>query len=713
MENISITVSDIVVKDGIRYRIIGYAQGVFSLCCMDSSNLVIELVDSAELIHMVEKKAIDHIKNKDIERKIIDISSLTTKQSEAYKAKLAFVTSVSETYGPLYNKLSGKNPKPEFTEAYLKAGYSKSSAWIIIKQYLQSGCDPVTLADQRVFRTRNKTYVYKNKTGRPSSSSIGIGCVLTGEVLETMEEARKNYLSGRAKTIKSAYREMIRTHYMKLEESSNGIHLEILPQNMRPTEKQFYNYVKSRCTEKEIAIAKTSAQEYRNSQRLLLSDNLNGVSGPGSMFEVDECELDVSVVSEMNPGVAVGRPVVYAMIDVYSRMIVAVSVAFDNNSFKGITNCLLNLLEDKQEWMKKYNIPIEKDEMPSHIIPQRLRSDYGSEYISYNMERIGKELGIQMELAPPGTGSLKGQIEQLFHQIHAAQNPALESHGLIEKRHDSNHHREASLTVSEVTAMVLATVAVHNRKYMENYPLTAKMRKAHVNPAPVDLWKYGVEVCGSPRTISNEDEFRYSLLLPVSAKLSKSGIKYKTLQYMNFTDGDLLKEMLNLKNRSEPFNCRIDPRNVGNIYYLRNNALMVASLNASKTGMKEFEGVSLEDYEQILKAKRELDRAGKEENLKLEIALQDRQKAIVKQAVKRKTGPADTQNLKENRAIEKQREALNHAVVPADKPTPKAADFQIDDSAKTSQGNAQQTDIVSNVYEALAAFEEDEWSKMI
>ncbi|MDY3660112.1 MAG: transposase family protein [Bulleidia sp.] len=713
MENINITISDIVVKDGVRYRIIGYAQGVFSLCCMDSSKLVIELIDSVKLIHMIEEKTIGHIKNPNTDRNVIDISLLNAVQAEAYLNKLNFVMAVAEAYGPLYNKLIGKNIKTEFKEAFETAGLKKTMAWRIIKNYLQSGLDPVTLADQRIFRSRNKSYEYKYKTGRPSASSIGVGCVLTEEVLETMEEAKKRYLSGRDKTIKSAYREMIRNHYMRLVESPSGMHLEILPQNMRPTERQFYHYVKTRCSEKEIAIAKTSAQEYRNSQRLLLSDNLNGVSGPGSLFEVDECELDVSVVSEMDPEVAVGRPIVYAMIDVYSRMIVAVSIAFDNNSFKGITNCLLNLLEDKQTWMKKYNIQIEKNEMPSHIIPQRIRSDYGSEYISYNMERIGKELGIQMELAAPGTGSLKGQIEQLFHQIHAAQNPVLESHGLIEKRHDSNHHREASLTISEVTAMVLATVAVHNRRYMENYPLTAKMRKAHVNPTPVDLWNYGVEVCGSPRVISNEDEFRYSLLLPVSAKLSKSGIKYKTLQYMNFKDAELLKEMQDLKNRSKAFNCRMDPRNVGSIYYLRDNSLMVAPLNVGKTGMRELEGLSLEDYDKLLKAKRELDRAGKEENLKLEIALQDRQKAIVNQAVKRKTGPADTNNLKVNRGIEKQREALNHSVVPAENSTAEPCVLQTDNSTETEKTKSEHTDIISDVYEALDAFEEDEWGDLI
>ena len=54
--------------------------------------------------------------------------------------------------------------------------------------------------------------------------------------------------------------------------------------------------------------------------------------GPGDLWEVDECEIDLSLVSVENPSVTVGRPIVYVMIDVYTRMIVAYSVAFDNNS---------------------------------------------------------------------------------------------------------------------------------------------------------------------------------------------------------------------------------------------------------------------------------------------------------------------------------------------------------------------------------------------
>ena len=36
------------------------------------------------------------------------------------------------------------------------------------------------------------------------------------------------------------------------------------------------------------------------------------------MVEIDACEADVSLVSELDPDQAIGRPIVYFMIDVYS-----------------------------------------------------------------------------------------------------------------------------------------------------------------------------------------------------------------------------------------------------------------------------------------------------------------------------------------------------------------------------------------------------------
>lgn len=51
------------------------------------------------------------------------------------------------------------------------------------------------------------------------------------------------------------------------------------------------------------------------------------------------------------------------------------------------------------------------------FIPQELRTDHGAEYTSEDMRRVGREIGMNIVLAPPATGSMKGIVEQSFHQF--------------------------------------------------------------------------------------------------------------------------------------------------------------------------------------------------------------------------------------------------------------------------------------------------------
>ena len=701
MSTISISVGDIIVKDGIRFRVIGHVQELVSVICMDTKKMSITVHSAKDLYEQFRDNNIQIVPHNSEERRAFNASALSESSQEVYKRNTDFVNRVAQSYGPLFTGLMGKKTKPDFVQAYTEAGIKSSRAWLIIGQYLKSGLDPASLVDQRAFRDVRKPYNYTKKAGHPANSVLGKGVILTEEDIAHMEEARQYFLSGRARTIKSAYEEMVSRYYTKCVEITDGVRFEILPANQRPTQKQFYGYVTKNTDTEIIRIAKTSAQEYRNAERLLLSDNLHGVSGPGSLFEVDECELDVSIVSEINNSITVGRPILYAIVDVYTRMIVAVSISFDNNSIIGITSCLINLLDDKQEFFARYGINIEPGEFPSHIIPQRIRSDYGSEYISYEMERIGRELGIQMELASPGSGSLKGQVEQLFHQLHTAQNPSLENRGLIERRHDSRHHREATLTLTELTEMVLATVAVHNRTYLRNYPKTQKMRACGLKPTPVNLWKFGVENSGAPRPIINEDSFRYTLLTPVNATISRAGVCFEDLYYLNTENAKLVARMINAQNTREPFECRIDPRNVGALYYLDNAKLVRIPLNTRKTGMAEWEGVSLAEYRALRREKLNEDREGEEMNLQLDIALHNRHENIVRNAAKRKKGNNTVTGMRKNRRTEKQNAALAHSIVPPEETAelPTSVLPVID---------AEPERIPETLEEALKAYEEDE-----
>lgn len=660
MAEIEIRVTDIITIEQTQYRVIGYRAGLFSLCEMNTKKLTIFLLPSKDLVKWATEGAAR------VEKSNSSNILLPDSEDENYLKKQALMRFIMQEYGPLYEKLYGKTTKTNLKKTMEDLGIQRDAAWRAIRRFLQSGLDMAAIVDGRSLRSgKRNPYKYSKKTGHPTMNALGKGVPLTDEIRTYFDEAIKDFLIGRAKTKKDAYMTMIEKHFINEEETPTGIRVSVLPDNLRPTLKQFLNYTRVRVPQEEIDKAKTSAREQRNNKRLLLSDNLQGVMGPGDLWEVDECEIDLSLVSVENPSVTVGRPIVYVMIDVYTRMIVAYSVAFDNNSVLGITNCFLNLLDDKQELCNRFGIQIGANEWPSKILPLRLRSDYGAEYISHAMDTICCKLGVAKELVSPATGSLKGQVEQLFHQIHAAQNSLLEGKGLIEKRYDSNHHQEATLNIQEFEAVLLTYIVGHNRKYMEKYPLTKDMRQQNVEPCPIDLWKYGVSLNGSPRPITNEVMFRHSLLLPVKASVGRAGITFKGLFYINLQDEALLRDMYlaSTHGKKKLESACIDPRNIGHLYYIREGKLMTASLNYKKTGMKEYEGMTLSEYNALHNKKKDDDAIGRETNLQMDIAIRDRQAKIVSEAQKRHLSPS-TENLRANRAAEKKARAQQMPIIP-------------------------------------------------
>ena len=701
MAEIEIRVTDIITIEQTQYRVIGYRAGLFSLCEMNTKKLTIFLLPSKDLVKWATEGAAR------VEKSNSSNILLPDSEDENYLKKQALMRFIMQEYGPLYEKLYGKTTKTNLKKTMEDLGIQRDAAWRAIRRFLQSGLDMAAIVDGRSLRSgKRNPYKYSKKTGHPTMNALGKGVPLTDEIRTYFDEAIKDFLIGRAKTKKDAYMTMIEKHFINEEETPTGIRVSVLPDNLRPTLKQFLNYTRVRVPQEEIDKAKTSAREQRNNKRLLLSDNLQGVMGPGDLWEVDECEIDLSLVSVENPSVTVGRPIVYVMIDVYTRMIVAYSVAFDNNSVLGITNCFLNLLDDKQELCNRFGIQIGADEWPSKILPLRLRSDYGAEYISHAMDTICCKLGVAKELVSPATGSLKGQVEQVFHQIHAAQNSLLEGKGLIEKRHDSNHHQEAALNIQEFEAVLLTYIVGHNRKYMEKYPLTKDMRQQNVEPRPIDLWKYGVSLNGSPRPITNEVMFRHSLLLPVKASVGRAGITFKGLFYINLQDEALLRDMYlaSTHGKKKLESACIDPRNISHLYYIREGKLMTASLNYKKTGMKEYEGMTLSEYNALHNKKKDDDAIGRETNLQMDIAIRDRQAKIVSEAQKRHLSPS-TENLRANRAAEKKARAQQTPIIPTEKAVVETAAVQ----SLSKKGNGPILPVSAS--DALREFNEEEFDE--
>ena len=649
-------------KESCRYRILSLLPQVIVLCQMDISKLKIIHVDKAMFISLVSNHSIEIVKEES--RIVVDewyMSDIDRK--EAFDRKLNAIVAAVNVYEPFFYDLSSKKSKPEIDEIVLKSGMSKKTFWKYLREYLQSGMKKCSLLDKPIVGGTNKgkNYAFQNKPGRKSDYFEDSGVIIDDVIEGYFQEALKDYKSGRQKTLKSVYEKMNNKHFTKTEMVNGVPTMILLPVFERPTFRQFYYYVQKHLSEEEKAVIKTSKAEVRNDKRLLLSDIMEGVKGPGDMVEIDACEADVSLVSELNPNQSIGRPIVYFMVDVFSRVILAMSVALDNNSVLGVTNLFLNLADDKREYCQKYNLDFHNEKVwPSQIIPRRVRVDRGAEFKSKEFERVCRCLGIEKNIVSGGSGSLKGLVEQTFHQMHVSQNVHLENNGLIEKRHDSQHHLEATLTISQYTQMVINFVITHNQQYLETYRLTKEMVENDIRSIPAELWQYGIEKYGSPRYISNKMQFYYDLMTPKAAKITRKGISFKGLYYIPENDELMGHQMFTAGKKGESLKIKIDLRDISKIYYTRNNEVFVARLNEHVSGNSEFGGLTMKQWDDYRKKMGKMKMEGKVYNdalLSYRYAINE---LIVKDAGK--STVSKQRDMKEARELEKQRIALDNKI---------------------------------------------------
>lgn len=633
-----------------RYRVVDLAYENVVLCQMDINRFILTMHSLKTIITLLVDGGLVE-ESEDII--VFDTELLNGSVKEKYIMRQAMVYEIMNVYGKHLIDLCGKSPKPELKAILEKYSMPTPSFWRMFTRYIQSGMKDSSLIDNRHFRSKGNTYNYTIKTGKPSEYFGRCGILITDEIKEYFNEALKEYRSGRQKNLKACYDRMNALHFTKTELRNGVPALVLLPETERPTMRQFYYYANKQLTEQEKDVIKTSVQEQRNNRRLITSDSMFEVFGPGDMVEIDACEADVSLVSTFDPNKTIGRPIVYLMIDVFTRMILAVSVTFDNNSVLGITNLFLNLADDKLEYCKKYGMGFDNPIIwRSNIIPRRLRVDRGSEFKSKEFDRICNELGIEKQIVPGASGSLKGIVEQSFHQMHLKQNSHLENYGLIEKRYDSNHHKEATLNIEQYTKMVINFVLTHNQEYDSSYPVTKEMIEQGIKPIPCLLWDYGVKKYGNPKPIPVREQYLFNLLIPVKAKIDRRGISYKNLYYLSDNDPELSKIMFKAGTKKIPFEARMDMRDVGHIYYLRNEKLIDAPLNERLSGNADFKSLTMKQYEDYLKKKKRMDAEGRVHNQELSAFNYAVNAAIVDEA--KKEAISDFKNMRPARELEKQ-----------------------------------------------------------
>lgn len=453
-----------------------------------------------------------------------------------------------------------------------KNGMRANNLYPYLAKYWKRGKTPNAFLPDYRNCGRNRNYEkggYK-KLGRPAQSGHGFGKVLQEEDFHNFDKAiRKYYLTRKEMTFQSAYERLLADFYtVKSTGQQGGVSLQLLPEDEIPSISQFrYWYQKNKNLKTEIQKRKGDTK-YNLTGRSVLGKSDYGLMGPGSQYQIDATVGDIYLVSQFDRSNIIGRPVMYFVIDAFSRMVTGMYVGLEGPSWVGAMMAIANAASDKTTYCREYGINITGEEWPCHHIPSAILGDRG-EMESRNADNLVSMLGIRVENTPPYRADLKGIIEQHFRTINT--NATIMLPGRVKpdmaERGGKDYRLDAKLDIRQFTAVIIKCVLYYNNShYMDSFEKSRQMMEAGVEAVPVKLWNWGIRYCSGALRVMPEEKVRLALMPTDNATVTSQGIRFKGLYYSSkeLTDG-LWFERARSKG-SYRVKISYDPRDMGEIY---------------------------------------------------------------------------------------------------------------------------------------------------
>ena len=451
-----------------------------------------------------------------------DFDSLTEKQKESvekiWQAILPLVMDPSKAFD--------KRSRAAFlSETVEKTGVSRVGVQTWLHKFWVGGGVKAAIVPQ--YEKRGNRGERNNssgvKLGRPIEYQTENQGLNIGEKEKKQIESviRQYYNKNEKFTMKYCYQQLINTFY---RDKKSGEYAKAFPtmDQFRYHAKQFLN-MRKRIGEKK----------FDRNYRSLHGSSATEAEGPGEKYQIDATVADIYLVSKWSRNVVVGRPILYFVTDVFSRMITGFYISLEGPSWIDAMMAVYYAIMDKTEFCRKYGIEISPEEWPCKGIPQQLLTDNG-ELVSRKSEVLIEGLGIHLQNATAWRPDMKGIVEQQFHMLNTSTKMILP--GAVQpdwaERGAHDYKQDALLNLREFYQLVIRYVLKHNSRTLSEHPQLAEDTVRDGIPAvPIRLWEWGIiNRSGSLRTISSQ-EAAYSLLPTEQATVTQAGIRFNGRLY--------------------------------------------------------------------------------------------------------------------------------------------------------------------------------------
>jgi hypothetical protein len=511
----------------------------------------------------------------------------------------------------------------------------------------------------------------ERKPGRKSGAANAIGKVITDDDRRNFDRAiRKYYLSREKVSFKSVYERLLQDSYTIKSADGTG-KLKLLEPSEVPSLRQFqYWYSKNRDLVTEQR-KREGESGFELKGRGVLGRSDFGLMGPGAQYQIDATVGDVYLVSQFDRSNLIGRPVMYFVVDAFSRMVTGMDIGLEGPSWGSAMMAIANMAADKVAYCEEYGIKITEDEWPCRHVPAAMLGDRG-EMESRNADNLVNMLGVRIVNAPPYRADLKGIIEQHFKTMNT--NSVALLPGSVKpdasKRGGRDYRLDATLDIRQFTQIVIKCVLYYNNNhYMDYFEKNEAMIADSVEAIPVRLWDWGIRNCSGALRSFPEDTVRLAVMPTAKATVTGKGIRFKGLFY---SCERAIRESWFDRARSKKswqLDVSYDPRDMTNIFIWDKDdktydTCTLLDWNAKNAGKCLDEVIYKQRKEKLVAKQLEITETEAKVNLNAEIEFIVNEAKDMGRALPHKSKHKRVSQIKENRKQE--REAMREALPTAD-----------------------------------------------
>lgn len=287
------------------------------------------------------------------------------------------------------------------------------------------------------------------------------------------------------------------------------------------------------------SLTKDSAKNVSGHAKRLAKGSL-AATGPGEIYEIDATGGRIFLVDSKPPHETLGTPLIYLIIDRWSRFVVSVYVTLRPASWEEIRFALLVAFTSRKRRFTNLGVNVDEERWPVGRVPARLVMDRGSEMISQAMLQAAvSELQIETETLPPYCPDGKAIIERLNRELKRKMSER-KIHGVFAERPTDVRTKRtfkaakaaAAHSLREIYWSLIDVVDEHNNRPHASLSSRSILRLARVTPTPRHAYLWGLKnITGIESPPFDDADYIRLLLGNDKATIANGSVMYRGRRY--------------------------------------------------------------------------------------------------------------------------------------------------------------------------------------